>query len=143
MEEDKLEKGVKTVAYYAIFWCVAASLVLVGSWGVTLATSKPDATAKASASDPRDEQVKQLNARIAELEAKPVEHHYELRNEGSRAFRFDPTSGESCIQLATPEDWKRLSIKRQSCEYIDFMKEHPDTAVATADCLFADRCTAK
>jgi hypothetical protein len=143
MEEPKLEKGVKFVTNYAIGWCILASLVLVGSWGVTLATAKPDSTVKASAPDSRDERVKQLSARIAELEAKPVEHHYELRNEGSRSFRFDPTTGESCIQLATKEDWKHLETQRQSCPYEDFMKEHPDTAIATADCIFASRCSAK
>jgi len=63
--------------------------------------------------------VKQLKADVAALKQKPVEHHYELRNEGFRTFRFDPATGDTCIQLTTPEDWKRKESKQNSCDCLD------------------------
>lgn len=65
--------------------------------------------------------VKQLKADVAELKQKQAtpEHHYELRNQGFRTFRFDPATGETCIQLTTPEDWKRKDTKVQSCDCVD------------------------
>lgn len=59
--------------------------------------------------------MKQLKAEVAELKAKPREHHYELRSEGFRTFRFDPATGDTCIQLTSPADWKRKETKSQSC----------------------------
>ena len=65
--------------------------------------------------------VKQLNAEVAELKQKPAapQHHYELRSEGVRTFRFDPGTGETCVQLTSPGDWKRKETKAQSCDCID------------------------
>ena len=64
--------------------------------------------------------VKQLKAEIVEIKTKPkVEHHYELRNEGLRTFRFDSATGETCIQLASEPDWKRKGTKSQSCSCSD------------------------
>lgn len=40
-----------------------------------------------------------------------VDHHYELRSEGLRTFRFDPPTGEICIQLTSEADWKRKATK--------------------------------
>jgi hypothetical protein len=65
--------------------------------------------------------IRQLKADVAELKQKPPEHHYELRSEGFRTFRFDPTTGETCIQLTTPADWKRKGTKAQSCDCTDRM----------------------
>jgi hypothetical protein len=65
--------------------------------------------------------VKQLKADVAELkqkQAKP-EHHYELRSEGFRTFRFDPNTGDTCIQLTTPDDWKSKETKSHSCGCVD------------------------
>jgi len=53
------------------------------------------------------------------------EHHYELRQIGTRTFRFDPATGETCIHFTTDQDWKNIETKRQGCEYLD--------AVATLD----------
>jgi hypothetical protein len=49
-----------------------------------------------------ESEVKQLKDKVAELEQKQPatpEHRYELRNEGFRTFRFDPATGDTCIQL--------------------------------------------
>jgi hypothetical protein len=64
-------------------------------------------------------QVKQLKAEVVQLNEKPPEHHYELRNEGFRTFRFDPSTGDTCIQLTSPTDWKRKETKAQSCDCTD------------------------
>jgi hypothetical protein len=66
--------------------------------------------------------VKQLKDKVAELERKQTattEHHYELRNEGFRTFRFDPATGDTCIQLTSDADWKRKETKSQSCACTD------------------------
>jgi hypothetical protein len=67
-------------------------------------------------------EVKQLKDKVAELEQKQAaapEHHYELRSEGFRTFRFDPSTGETCIQLTSDADWKRKETKAQSCDCAD------------------------
>lgn len=66
--------------------------------------------------------VKQLKVDVAELKQRQnavPEHHYELRNEGTRTFRFDSATGETCIQLASADDWKRKETKLQSCDCTD------------------------
>ena len=67
--------------------------------------------------------VKQLKTDVNELKQKQEkaasEHHYELRNEGFRTFRFDPATGDTCIQLTNPADWKRKETKAQSCDCSD------------------------
>jgi hypothetical protein len=75
--------------------------------------------------------VKQLKADVAELKQKPPDHHYELRSEGSRTFRFDPATGDTCIQLTSPADWKRKETKAQSCECIDDTQHYVDMPRAT------------
>jgi hypothetical protein len=83
---------------------------------------KGHSTAKASAPDARDEQIKDLTAKVAVLEAKPkAEHHYEFRDQGYRTWRFDPATGTSCIQLTTNADWKKPETIRQSCQYRDWV----------------------
>ena len=67
-------------------------------------------------------EVKQLKDKVAELEQKQAavpEHHYELRSAGFRTFRFDPSTGETCIQLTSDADWKRKETKAQSCDCRD------------------------
>ena len=67
-------------------------------------------------------EVKQLKAEIVELKQKQAaapEHHYELRSEGFRTFRFDPATGDTCIQLTSAADWKRKETKSQSCACTD------------------------
>jgi hypothetical protein len=69
-----------------------------------------------------ESEVKQLKDQVAELEQKQAaapEHHYELRSEGSRTFRFDPATGDTCIQLASDADWKRKETKEHSCDCTD------------------------
>ena len=78
----------------------------------------------AVAPDPRDQQIADLSAKVEALGKQKVEHHYELRNEGVRSFRFDPATGESCIQLTTKEDWKQPRTIRQGCQYNDYIAAH-------------------
>jgi len=60
---------------------------------------------------------------IAAKPAPPKEHHYQLVKEGFRTFRFDPGTGDTCIQLTTPDDWKKPETKRQQCEYLDALRD--------------------
>lgn len=71
--------------------------------------------------------VKQLKTEVAELKQKPKaepEHHYELRKEGFRTWRFDPATGDTCIKLTSADDWKRKETKTQSCDCTDGMHEY-------------------
>jgi hypothetical protein len=68
-----------------------------------------------------ESEVKQLKAEVAELKEKPKqpEHHYELRKEGFRTWRFDPSTGETCVQLTTEADWKNKKTQSESCDCSD------------------------
>jgi hypothetical protein len=63
---------------------------------------------------------KQLANRDEEIKKTP-HHHYSLHGESFRTFRFDADTGQTCIQLTTPEDWKRQDTKQQSCACEDYM----------------------
>jgi hypothetical protein len=105
--------------------------------------SKP---AESPAEKAQDEKIQSLTERVTALEQKPVVHHYELRNEGSRSFRFDPDTGDSCISLASPADWKKPETIRQGCQYQDFVNaparpgEDIMTRTNVAECLYVDKC---
>jgi hypothetical protein len=75
--------------------------------------SKYDQLAKTNA-----ELSKQLSE-LQESAKKTPHHHYSLHREGLRTFRFDADTGETCIQLTTPDDWKRKETKQQSCQCSD------------------------
>lgn len=94
----------------------------------------------------QDEEIQELKKRVAALEQKPVQHHYELRTEGSRSFRFDPETGDSCIKLASKPDWKNPDTIRQGCQYQDFMNsplrpnEEYSTRLNAAECIYVGKC---
>lgn len=81
----------------------------------------------------QEAEIKQLKADVAELKSrKPAtEHHYELRKAGFRTFRFDSATGETCIQLTTPADWKNKNTKSQSCECVDAASHWSDLPLDT------------
>ena len=79
---------------------------------------KPSPATKEQTQQQQALEIQQLKTKNAELEKKP-ENHYELRNVGYRTWRFDPATGDRCIQLTTEADWKRAETIRQSCEYQD------------------------
>jgi Tfp pilus assembly protein PilP len=66
-------------------------------------------------------EVKQLRNDVADLKkaqnAEP--HHYELRTEGIRTWRFDSATGETCIELTSEADWKHKETKSESCACMD------------------------
>jgi len=69
-------------------------------------------------------EVKQLKADVATLKQKQSqkvapEHRYELHKEGLRTWRFDPATGETCIQLTSDADWKSKEAQARSCDCID------------------------
>ena len=71
--------------------------------------------------------VKHLKTEVAELKQKPKvapEHHYELRQDGFRTWRFDPATGQTCIQLTSTADWKRKEAKAQSCDCPDTTQQY-------------------
>jgi hypothetical protein len=94
----------------------------------------------------QEEEIQELKKRVTALEQKPVQHHYELRTEGSRSFRFDPDTGDSCIKLASKTDWKNPETIRQGCEYQDFLNaplgpnEAYSTRLSSAECAFIGKC---
>jgi len=104
-------------------------------WGSIACTTD----APAAASDARDQQIKALQQRLSQLENQPKEHHYELRVDGLRTFRFDPTTGDTCIQLTTNTDWKKPETVRQGCQYQDFLANsanEPGRGYMKAECWF-------
>ncbi len=89
-----------------------------------------------------------LGSAIYEASKKPVtksEHHYELRQIGARTFRFDPATGDTCIQFTSQQDWKKIETKRQGCEYADAIAtidlSSPTSAneVAVMNCLYLNQ----
>jgi hypothetical protein len=121
--------------------------IALASASLLVGCSDKSAAEKASAQEKAQEQaIQELTRRVAALEQKPMQHHYELRNEGARSFRFDPDTGESCISLASPSDWKKPETIRQGCQYQDFMGT-PLQAGETfamrhnvAECLIVGKC---
>jgi hypothetical protein len=109
-------------------WIVIGLVVWGGYAGIShiLDKGKSDPSVSASAPDPRDQKIKELSDKVAALESKPKQHHYELRKEGVRTWRFDSDTGDTCIQLTTKDDWKRPQTTRQGCQYTDFLAEHAD-----------------
>jgi hypothetical protein len=118
---------------------LASVLLLVGC-----NDSKPPVESPAEKA--QDEKIQELTKRIEALEQKPVEHHYELRNEGMRTFRFDPSTGNSCISLTSKADWKNPDTIRQGCQYQYFVDtparpgEDIMTRTNVAECLFVGKC---
>ena len=70
-----------------------------------------------SQADLQAKEISDLKARISALEHKPV-HHYEFKSTGSRMWRLDTTTGESCIALADQKSWGDPDIKSQACKEI-------------------------
>ena len=101
--------------------CLCAGLVCSGC-DQFVDKSKYD-TAVKEASQAKLE-LEQAKAALEACKQRP-EHHYELRNEGFRTFRFDPSTGETCIKLTSPADWKKPETMRQGCEYQDYVNSNP------------------
>lgn len=82
----------------------------------------------------QDERITSLEAEVTQLKADITElkqrqestpqHHYELREDGLRTWRFDPATGDTCIQLTSDADWKRKQTKSQSCACTDASQEY-------------------
>src|SRR5437016_4012432 len=70
-----------------------------------------------------DERMKKAQEALAKCESKPVEHKYSTFQQGLTRYRFDEVSGNTCILLTTPENWKRPETKRENCVCIDYQKE--------------------
>lgn len=132
----------------SILGIVILGLLGWGAWaGISYVAAqfKSHSTVNAATPDARDQQIKELSEKVATLEAKPkAEHHYELRNDGLRTFRFDPETGETCIQLTTKQDWKRPETIRQGCQYQDWVNASGATGRDTlsAECLLVNVKTA-
>ncbi len=80
---------------------------------------------------------KPLADREEEIKKTPC-HHYSLHREGFRTFRFDADTGETCIELTSPEDWKSKDTKAQSCQCTDIFADgnEPGELVRKISCGF-------
>ena len=67
-------------------------------------------------------ELEKTNKRLEEAQ-KQVEvlsgHKYSTYRDGSRTWRFNAVTGETCILLAAEWDWKRKKTKWQSCDCQD------------------------
>ena len=105
----------------------------------------------------QDKEIEELKKKVTVLETlleqkpmQPVQHHYELRTEGTRSFRFDPETGDSCIKLASKADWKNPDTIRQGCDYQDYMNgpyrtddithDEYKKRLQVAECLYVGKC---
>ncbi|MFY9561889.1 MAG: hypothetical protein WAQ52_16770 [Terriglobales bacterium] len=79
--------------------------------------------------------IKQLKADVAELKQKPKapEHHYELRKDGFRTWRFDPATGQTCLKLTSADDWKRKETQSESCDCTDMTQTYTEMPTNTED----------
>jgi len=88
---------------------------------ILLDTSDCDPQKQAARISSLEVEVQQLKTEVAALEQKKAapDHHYELRADGLRTWRFDPATGETCIQLTSTADWKKKETQAQSCACSD------------------------
>jgi len=95
-----------------------AAVIILAAWNRHIEKQIQTLTTRADGVD-----VVATNAQIKadKLANNPPAHDYQLINQGSRTFRFDPATGDSCIQLASKEDWKRPETIRQGCQYYDLV----------------------
>ena len=82
------------------------------------------------------QQLEKTESKLTTCEQQP-KHHYELRNEGLRTWRFDSATGETCVQLTSDADWKKPEIMRESCAYQDYLSNGGN--FAAAECIYLDR----
>jgi hypothetical protein len=79
-----------------------------------------------------DQQLKavrtQLDAKSKELEDAKTQidelsqHKFSVYQNGGRTWRFDASTGRTCLMLASETDWKRKGTKDQSCNCMDTMQ---------------------
>ncbi len=50
-------------------------------------------------------------------------HKFSTFSQGPRTWRFDPTTGETCLLLNIEADWKRKATKAESCDCKDAWRE--------------------
>jgi len=95
------------------------SLAVLGSFGCGSAQKQAERI------DSLETDLKQLKWDVAALKQKDKpEHNYELRKDGFRTWRFDPSTGETCIQLTSEADWKRKETQSQSCDCRDATRHY-------------------
>lgn len=97
-------------------WIVVSSTLLA----VGCSTGK----ASPPLESPEAARIRALEARVAALETVKPAHQYQLSVQGFRTFRFDPATGESCLQFTTVDDWKTQRAKEQSCDCFDRTQEY-------------------
>jgi hypothetical protein len=122
--------------YAPLLLCLSAGLVSLGC-DQFVDKSKYDAAVKEALQ--AKQELEQTKSSLEACKQKP-EHHYELRSEGFRTFRFDPSTGETCIKLSSAADWKKPDTIRQGCEYVDYINANPYSdegkTVNFAECYF-------
>lgn len=82
-------------------------------------------------------QLEGANSKLTACEAQP-KHHYELKSQGLRTWRFDSSTGQTCIQLTSDYDWKKPDTMRQSCPYVDFIEN--GGTYQQAECVYNNKC---
>lgn len=63
-------------------------------------------------------------------------HKYQMFQSGSRTWRLDTATGDSCIALTTEADWRLKKTKEQSCSCTDLFIDNfaPNETVRKAYC---------
>jgi hypothetical protein len=74
------------------------------------------------------QELKKTQAELAKTndtlaKAKAQEHKYSTFPRGFRVWRFDATTGRTCILLTTDADWQKQSTASQSCGCADAMDD--------------------
>ncbi|MBI3894721.1 MAG: hypothetical protein HY313_02200 [Acidobacteria bacterium] len=59
---------------------------------------------------------------------------YQQYSRGERTFRLDTATGETCLLLATEEDWKKPEVAAIACRpHINWIAVSPGTVTGTND----------
>lgn len=96
--------------FKALAWLVGVIVVLV--WTVAIASDHQAAAKKANeVTIPKAEYEK---LKVDAMAAKQV-GRYQMNREGTRVWRLDTATGESCLLLATEYDLKHDAKSEKSC----------------------------
>jgi hypothetical protein len=113
--------------------------VLLGLSVVSLSACEQAGYIEKAKYDKLEQQNAELKKQLAQKDEeirKAPHHHYSLHIEGFRTFRFDSDTGQTCIQLTTPADWKQKETKLQSCNCQDLFVDGtlPDENIRELEC---------
>lgn len=112
-----LNRGRRTESFLVLV-AVLVSLFFPSSCNRYVEKSKYDESQAELAQTKK--QLEEAQKQVNDLSA----HKFSTYQGGSRTWRFDSATGDTCILLASDADWKRKETKEQSCNCADNRAEY-------------------